>query len=111
MQVVLHVLAKPSLRKSLREAIIADLEKWDYGLDVTSEKKRGRTNGWAKIKASCDVPCCGAINIQWDNISKTLVGRAISKRGNLPNELLGRFVSYLIEKRRKDISSLTIRSV
>ena len=51
MQIVLNVMARPATRKSLRETIISDLQKSDYGLEVILEKKIGRTRGWAKIKA------------------------------------------------------------
>ena len=86
MQVVLNILAKSSLRESLRELIIGDLTRWEYGLVVESEKKSGRSTGWAKIKAD-DLP--GVINISWHANSKTLIARAIAKQGNTPNELLG----------------------
>ena len=105
MQVVFHVVARPSLRESLRELIIADLQKWDYHLEVESEKKIGRRGGWAKIKAK-DLP--GVINISWHPGSKTLTARAIAKQGNTPNPLLGRFVSYLLECRQRDVRSVTI---
>lgn len=108
MQIVLHVLAKPSTTQSLREQIIHDLNTTDFGLDVLSESKRGRSPGWAKIGAS---DCYGVINIQWDAASLTLTGRAVSKRGNYPDDLVGRFVSYLTRKRHADIAVMTIRSI
>lgn len=105
MQVVFHVVARPSLRESLRELVIADLQKWEYHLEVESEKKVGRRGGWAKIKAK-DLP--GAINITWHAGSKTLIARAIAKQENTPSELVGRFVGYLFEKRRRDVRAITI---
>jgi hypothetical protein len=51
MQVVLHMMARSALRESLRELIIADLQRWEYQLEVESDKKVGRRGGWAKIKA------------------------------------------------------------
>ena len=50
MQVVVRVLARPSLRQSLRETVLADLQEGDYHLEIEREKKAGRPNGWAKIK-------------------------------------------------------------
>jgi hypothetical protein len=108
MQVVLHVLARPRLPESLRELIIADLQRWDYKLEVESEKKVGRRGGWAKIKAK-DLP--GVVNITWHGSSKTLIARAIAKNGNTPNELLGRFLAYLLDRRRRDVTAVTIRPV
>jgi hypothetical protein len=106
MQVVLHVMARPSLRESLRELIIADLQRWEYELVVESEKKVGRRGGWAKIKAG-DLP--GVVNISWHASSKTLIARAIARNGNTPNELLGRFLAYLLDRRRRDVAGIAIR--
>jgi hypothetical protein len=106
MQIVLNILAKPTLRESLREVIIADLQQRDYELDVESEKKPGRSTGWAKIKAPDLV---GVINISWHANSKTLIARAVAKQGNTPEDLVGRFVGYLLHRRRKMIASIVIR--
>jgi hypothetical protein len=106
MQVVLHVMARSNLRESLRESIIADLQKWDYALEIESEKKIGRRSGWAKIKAG-DLP--GVLNMTWHANSKTLIVRAITRGGNNPNELIGRFISYLLECRRHAIVGVVIR--
>src|SRR5438552_8288488 len=101
MQIVLDVMARSSLRESLREMIITDLRTWEYGLDVVSEKKIGRRSGWAKVRAK-DVS--GVVNVFWHANSKTLIARAVGKRGNNPSDLVGRFISYLLDRRRKDIS-------
>ena len=105
MQVVFHVISRHSLKKSLRELIIADLQKWEYDLTVESEKKIGRRGGWAKLKAP-DLP--GVINISWYAGSKTLIARAIAKQGNTPHELVGRFVAYLLDCRGRDVTGITI---
>jgi hypothetical protein len=108
MQIVLDVMARATLKESLRELIIGDLQKWEYNLDVISEKKIGRRSGWAKIKAS---DLIGVLNISWHANSKTLIVRAVGKQGNNPNDLVGRFVAYLLDRRRKDISGVIIRTV
>ena len=107
MQIVVHVMARPSLRESLREIVIADLQKWEYHLEVEREKKLGRRNGWAKIKAK---DLTGAINIYWHANSKTLIVRVVGKQGP-PAELVGRFIGYLLQHRRKDVSSIAIRTM
>lgn len=108
MQIVLDVMARSSLKGSLRELIIADLQKWEYNLEVISEKKVGRPGGWAKIKAK---DLTGALNISWHANSKTMIVRAVGKQGNNPSALVGRFVAYLLERRRKDLSGVIIRTV
>ena len=108
MQIVLDVMARASLRESLRELIIDDLQKWDYELEVVSEKKIGRRSGWAKIKAR---DLSGVLNVSWHANSKTLIVRAVGKRGHSPGDLVGRFIAYLLERRRKDISGVIIRTV
>src|SRR5262245_37153758 len=106
MQVVLHVTARPRLRQSLRELIIADLQQWEYELEVESEKKVGWRSGWARIKAK-DLP--GVVNITWHASSRTLIARAIARDGNTPNGLLGRFLAYLLDRRGRDLTGIAIR--
>lgn len=108
MQIVVHVMARPSLRESLREIVIADLQKWEYHLEVEQEKKVGRRSGWAKIKTK---DLTGAINIYWHANSKTLIARVVGKQGNTPGDLVGRFIAYLLEHRRRDVSSIAIRTM
>jgi hypothetical protein len=107
MQIVLDVMARSTLKGSLRERIIADLQKWEFNLDVISEKKIGRRSGWAKIKAK---DLNGALNVFWHANSKTMIVRAVGKQGHNPSELVGRFVSYLLQIRRKDITGVIIRT-
>jgi hypothetical protein len=108
MQIVLDVMAKATLKESLRELIIADLQKWEYHLDVISEKKSGRSTGWAKLKAK---DLMGVLNLSWHANSKTLIVRAVAKQGHQPGDLVGRFVSYLLDRRRKDITGVIIRTI
>ena len=108
MQIVLNVMARPATRKSLRETIISDLQKSDYGLEVILEKKIGRTRGWAKIKAD---GLTGALNISWHAPSKMLIARAVGKKGNWPSELVSRFVCYLLDRRRRDFTSLVLHTL
>ena len=78
MQIILQVMARSSLRESLREQIISELEDGDYEPEITRERKRGRDPGWAKVKAIGEN---GIMNIDWDAHSKTLTARAIGRRG------------------------------
>lgn len=108
MQIVLDVMARSTLKSSLRELIIKDLNEWDYNLEVVSERRTGRRLGWAKVKAS---DLLGVLNLTWHSNSKTLIVRAVAKQGNNPGDLVGRFVSYLLDRRRKEISGLIIRTI
>jgi hypothetical protein len=107
MQIVLDVVARSTFKGSLRKLVVADLRKWEFNLEVISEKKPGRPSGWAKIKAK---DLSGALNISWHANSKTMIVRAVGKQGKKPSELVGRFVAYLLDRRRKDISGVIIRT-
>jgi hypothetical protein len=108
MQIVLDIMARSSLRQSLREIIIADLQQLEYYLEVTSEKKPGRRSGWAKIKAK---DLNGVVNIFWHANSKTLIARAVGRKGNTPSGLVARFIGYLLQQRRRDITGIIIRTI
>lgn len=109
MQTVVHVFAKPKQR-SLRETVVADLNKYEYDgcWNVVLQHKKGRSKGWAKIKRKDSYGC---LNIDWDADAKTLIGRAVSKGGNHPNDLVGAFVSYLLCWHRQRINSITVRTI
>lgn len=109
MQTIIYVFAKPA-QKSLRERIVKDLN--DYTFDgcwrVLMEHKKGRPKGWAKVNRT---DCYGSLNLEWDADAKTLIGRAVSRRGNHPNVLVGQFVSYLLRWQTSRISSVTVRTI
>jgi len=106
MQVVFHIVTRDSLKESLRELVIADLQKGKYDLEVESEKRVGRRGGWAKVKAINLL--LGVINITWHANSRTLVARAIARQQNTPHALVGSFLGYLLERRSRDIRSVAI---
>jgi hypothetical protein len=109
MQIILHVVAEPRVRGSLREWVISDLERsTDYQLRITREKKTGRNPGWAKVKAE---GVNGTMNIDWDAHSKTLTARAIGREGKIPGVLVGRFIRYLVEKHLEEVKAVTIHSM
>jgi hypothetical protein len=92
---------------SLRKLIIKDLNRRPHdSLFVEGAKSQSRSPGWAKIKA---VGVRGALNLEWEASQRMLTARAIAKKGNLPHELLGIFVAYLVERHGKRISSLNIQ--
>jgi hypothetical protein len=109
MQTIIYVLAKPK-QTSLREYIVKDLKAHQFEgcWNVILEYKKGRTKGWAKIERT---DCYGSLNIEWDADAKTLVGRAVTKKGNHPSALVGEFVSYLLRWQSKRISAITVRTI
>ena len=109
MQVIIHIMVNPSEQEeSLRKKIITDLSENGHGLEVGRQKKRGRQKGWADITAK---DCHGALKISWDNSSKTLTARAITKGGNRPDLLMALFIRYLICERAQEIGTIVIRTL
>jgi len=109
MQVVIYIMGRPG-KGSLRKQIADDISKWDHddGLDVVSKQTKGRPQGWSKITKK-DAP--GALNIEWDAASSTLLARAVTKKGNKPDELVGTFISYLLRVHGSRISAITMRTI
>ncbi|HZZ74013.1 MAG TPA: hypothetical protein VFE24_17295 [Pirellulales bacterium] len=109
MQTVIYVLAKPN-QQSLREYVVRDFKTYEFDgyWNVILEHKKGRVKGWAKIERT---DCYGSLNIEWDADAKTLIGRAVTRKGHHPNELVGHFVSYLLRWQRKRISSIVVRTI
>src|SRR5436305_9500077 len=96
MQTAIQVICTsgPSFR-----ALIADQarnsEAW-----LVSEKTVGRNPGWMKIK-NTERGVWGALNICWDQQTRTLTCRVVNKRFGTPHEIIGRFVALLLEQDRK----------
>lgn len=109
MQVVMYVMAKPK-QQSLRERIVKDINNWERGdeLEVVSKQSPRRPRGWAKLKKAGSA---GALNLEWDADAKTLVVRAVTRAGNKPDELIGRFIAYLLRVHSRRISSITMRTL
>ncbi len=106
MQVIIHVMTKSPQQSSLRELIVTDLMAHERdSLVVISQHTKGRPQGWAKIKRTGS---SGALNIEWDADTKTLVCRVVGKAGRQPNELVGSFVAYLLEWHGKRVRTVTI---
>jgi hypothetical protein len=94
-------------RDSLRKIIADDLSAHRHAvLRLEEFKSPSRAPGWSKILGE-GLP--GAINIKWDASSRMLTARAIAKRGNMPHELLGVFIAYLIERHGRKVTSVNIQ--
>jgi hypothetical protein len=92
---------------SLREAIANDpcLEK--YQLAVSRQKISGRNPGWAKVHST--VPQVhGAINLEWDTATKTLMVRIVTKGKSTPDRITGDFIAYLVRRHRRRIRSILL---
>jgi hypothetical protein len=92
---------------SLREALANDRHLEKYSLAVSRQKTPGRSPGWAKLHSTDpDVP--GAINLEWDPATKTLMARIVTKGHNTADRITGDFIAYLIRRHRKRIRSILI---
>ena len=92
---------------SLREAIASDTRLEKYNLTVMRQKTPGRSPGWAKLR-STDPEICGAINLEWDPATKTLLARIVTKGKNTPDRITGDFIAYLVGRHRKKIRSILL---
>ena len=93
--------------RSLREAIIDDKRLEKHGLAISSQKTSGRNPGWAKLH-SADPEVPGAINLEWDPATKTLMARVVTKGKNTPDRITGDFIAYLMRRQRRRIRSILL---
>ena len=92
---------------SLREAIANDGRLQKHQLAVSSQKMSGRNPGWTKLHSTNpDVP--GAINLEWNPATKTLMARIVTKGKNTPDHITGDFVAYLLRCQRRKIRSILL---
>lgn len=92
---------------SLREAIANDKRLEKYNLAVSRQKRSGRNPGWAKLH-STDPEVPGAINLEWDPATKTLMARIVTKGKNTPELITGEFITYLMRCQRRRIRSILL---
>ena len=105
MQTVIQVIC--SGNTSLREAIVKDPRLGRHRLAVSRQKSPGRNPGWAKLH-STDPATPGAINLTWDGSARILLARVVTREANRPGEIVGDFVTYLLERRRQRVRAINI---
>ena len=92
---------------SLREAVANDRRLEKYHLAVLRQKRTGRNPGWTKLHSSePEVP--GAINLEWDPATKTLMARVVTRGGNTAERITGDFIAYLMRCQRRRIRSILV---
>jgi hypothetical protein len=106
MQTVLQVSCRRKRGHSLRQQIVTDEKIGDYGLHIRRRKVAGRNPGWAKVRSNERE--AGAINIEWDSSTSTLLARVVTRRAEPASALVGRFVTYLLSKHAKQIRAITV---
>ena len=106
MQTVLQVSCRKKRGVSLRQQIVNDETIRDYGLEVHTRKVPGRNPGWAKVRST--ERKAGAINIEWDSSTSTLLARVITRRSEPASALVARFVEYLLSTHAKQIRAITL---
>ena len=104
MKTVIQVLCKRG--PSLREAISSDTHLEYQYLKLVRGKKQGRSPGWAKVHSNRG--CAGAINIDWNSTSQTLMCWVVTKKGNKPFDIAGDFISYLLARHSKRILTIVL---
>ena len=92
---------------SLREAIANDKRLEKYHLAVSRQKTSGRNPGWTKVH-STDPQVHGAINLEWDQATKTLMARIVTKGKSTPDRITGDFIAYLMRRQRRKIRSILL---
>ncbi len=92
---------------SLREAIANDKRLEKFQLAISSQKTSGRNPGWAKLH-STDPEVPGAINLEWNPTTKTLMARVVTKGKNTPELITGEFITYLMRCQRRRIRSILL---
>jgi hypothetical protein len=106
MQTVLQVSCNPKRGQSLRQRIVNDASIRDHGLYVQTRKVLGRNPGWAKVRS--DEGHFGAINIEWDASTNSLLARVVTRRPLPAAALIGRFVEYLLARHASRIRAITL---
>jgi hypothetical protein len=106
MQSVLQVSCKPGRGQSLRQRIVSDEKIRDFGLHVQTRKVAGRNPGWAKVRSDDGHP--GAINIEWDASTSTLLARVVTRHAQPAGALIGGFMRYLLARHVRQIRAITI---
>src|SRR5215469_4207116 len=109
MQTAIQVTCKQG--ESLRTQIANNGRKLEkYDLAVVAEKSTRRNPGWMKIRGT-EPGVWGALNVSWDTSTATLTGRVVNRRLGTPEEILGRFVAYLLRYHKKRIRMINIFQV
>ena len=93
---------------SLRERLANDGYLAKYHLAVSRQKTSGRNPGWAKVRSTAR-GVHGAINLEWDPATKTLMARVVTKHKTTPDRITGDFIAYLIRRQRTRIRSILLR--
>jgi hypothetical protein len=91
---------------SLRDAIANDAKLADRGFKVLEQKKQGRAPGWTKIRSN--EGHTGTINVEWNAVTHFLTCRIINKGTGSPDEVIGAFIGYILERHKRRLKLITI---
>jgi hypothetical protein len=106
MQTIIQVSCKPRRGHSLRQRIVNDDRIGDHGLVVHTRRMRGRNPGWAKVRST--EGDAGAINIEWDASTNTLLARVVTRQSHPAAMLIGRFLGYVLSRHSKQVRAITL---
>jgi hypothetical protein len=93
MQVLVQVVCRRG--RSLRDAIARNAKLQDYNLEVTEQKRQGRSPGWTKVRSTVS-DRRGAINLEWDADTNILICRVVTRGRGKPNLIIGDFMGFLL---------------
>lgn len=105
MQTIIQVVC--SKAGSLRDIIAGDNRLTNFGLEVVSERKSGRSPGWTKVRSKAQ-GVRGSINIQWNASTRILTCRIITRGKGKPNRAVGDFMDYLLAHHRSRTKVITV---
>ncbi len=105
MQTIVQIICNDKISRSLRAEIGADVKHLEkHLLHVVTQKKKGRSGGWTKVHG---IGKPGALNIEWDARINVLLARVVT-RGTDSSVVIGRFVSYMLNRYKKKIVSIAV---
>jgi hypothetical protein len=106
MQTIIQVTCTQRRGDSLRQRIVHDESLGDFGLRIQTRRVVGRNPGWAKVLSTEGY--AGAVNIEWDSSTNTLLARVVTRRRSPAGRLVGQFISYVLSTHGRHIRAITV---
>jgi hypothetical protein len=109
MQTIVQVIASSGI--SLSDTIAKDAKHLSFlRLRVSQQRRATRSPGWAKL-CSEESEIHGVINLEWDGISKVLIGGVVTKSNGQPYNIIGDFIAYMPCRHKRRVMAITVFTV